>query len=173
MNNVIQQPRISTLTVEISVIKIGNNKMTLSVFDQLYESEPHDQFCNLIHSIWGKVNRSGADYVVFQKDNELRKWKIPRKEHTWGFESSIEQTISSKFISKGYFLTSASNTYDSLKKQKQHVHSIYTVSQFMNILSDDQRNEIIDEYNRHVCYTKLYNEMIDKLKESNQLFIAV
>lgn len=72
----IAQPIIETITAEISVVKIGNKQMTISVFNQLYEEEAWDKSYNILYPIWGKTNRD-KEYVIFQKGTELRKCVIP------------------------------------------------------------------------------------------------
>lgn len=172
MNNVIQQPRVSTMTVEISVIKIGNNKMTLSVFDQLYTGKPYDEYFKIIYPIWGKVNRSGDDYVIFQINNELRKIKIPRELDLYDFEESLRKstTNSSGF---GFYLRSANVRFKDWIKEPGNYYFSDVHLKFMDSLTDVDKNIIMDEYNQTSDKIKSFNDMIDKLRSSNQLFIAV
>lgn len=89
-------PRISTLTIEVSVIKIGNNKMTLSVFDQLYQESPLDDNEKIIYPVWGKVNRSEMSTSNLRYDDDFyidecnKMWNEYRKGLYWNVPKDLE-----------------------------------------------------------------------------------
>lgn len=172
MNTDLKQPHITTLTIEVSVVKIGNNKMTLSVFDQLYSSKPYDDFYKIIYPIWGKVKRPEYEYVIFQKDNELRKMMIPDKKDIFSFDESLRK---STVHSGGYGidLVSARLLFNSWLSQPGNSYAPDIHMKFFDSLNEGHRNIIIDEYNNKANPLKTFNEMVDLLTKSNQLFIAV
>lgn len=165
-------PRISTLTIEVSVIKIGNNKMTLSVFDQLYQESPLDDNEKIIYPVWGKVNRSGDDYAIFIKNNELRKFLIPRKRHIKTFLHAVEMSTSNLRYDDDFYIDECNKMWNEYRKGL-YWNVPKDLELFLHQLTAEKRDLISDEYNRIVAYNKALNESIDVLKSANQLFIAV
>ena len=197
METTLDQPRISTVMVEIKVIKIGNSKMTLSVFDQLYEDECYDsKTSKILYPVWGKVNRKDhGEYVIFLADNELRKMKIPRQARYETFEDCVQYSVDKlrgsnvDYRPRGYLLQTIKVLYEEKKeaisKEQSKIwheavdnripmeHSKSYELAFLKTLTSDELDAVQDEYNRDFNATKQYNKMIGTLLQSNQLFIAV
>lgn len=101
----LNQPHVNTLMAEINIVKIGNKQMTISVFNQLYEEDCYDEDSNIIYPIWGKVKRE-AEWVIFQKGNDLRKCLIPGIITINSFEREVRVNLihgSSSLIDEGIF----------------------------------------------------------------------
>lgn len=67
------------LTVEVTVVKIGTKQITKSFFNQLYIDDIglwDDQY-NILHDMWGKVNDNNIQWIIFRKDNTLRRCHFP------------------------------------------------------------------------------------------------
>lgn len=87
---------ITTATIEVKILQIGNRQFTLSVYDQLLEEPIIDpETGKLCGTPWGWVNRHTDCkeisklnvehlHIIWQKGNELRKaiaclpWNVPR-----------------------------------------------------------------------------------------------
>jgi hypothetical protein len=195
METILNQPRISTLMVEIKVIKIGNSKMTLSVFDQLYYDFPYNDDSKIIYPVWGKVHRSSDNYVIFIKNNELRKHIIPSKRHFQTFEIAVHYSTDGnegvwhlktvqkiyKEKKKWWDTMSYEDKVEFFKKTGSGNYwsgfpfetTSTNVKKFLDELTEEERDQVIDEYNTCVKNCKTYNDMIDQLNAANQLFIAV
>lgn len=194
METIIKEPKISTLTIEVSVIKIGNNKMTLSVFDQLYNEICYDEYFKIKYPIWGKVKRKESVDVVFQKNNELKKMTIPDKNLIYSFDQSMEYSLDVVMgfnnYRRGYYLTKTREFYND---KKEYINAIKSKcwaenrelalqlsnSQLLNkycftqSLQKFELDLILDEFNYILDGAKKFNKMIDQLENSIQLFIAV
>jgi hypothetical protein len=79
MKNKILTPQISTLIAELKIIKIGNKKMTISVFNQIQEKSCIEGYYEIGYPVWGWVLRDNYKWIIFQIGKELRKMRMPVK----------------------------------------------------------------------------------------------
>lgn len=155
-------PTIETMMVEVRVIKIGNKQMTLSVFDQLYEERPFDENWSIIYLMWGKVRRKEGDWVIFQKGNELRKWRI---------QSSSYLVSDFGFKSDGTF-----GTHPFFKGEKWNFYSWQSLSKIASALEHDFSpiNEKGEELkNAFLRAKEKEDQILGSFHLLPQLFIAV
>jgi hypothetical protein len=184
MSTKITQPMVETITAELYVVKIGNKQMTVSVYNQLYIEPCHDKDFNIIYDIWGKTNRD-EEYVIFQKGNELRKMKIPRKNKIipllkcqWIFlkyEDDLQKIISSynyKFVEMTDDERSNYILANEVKNFLRYDFTILTPEAF-EIIGSDYIDIIQHEYQKYLNETIQFNKMVDQLNAARQLFIAV
>jgi hypothetical protein len=177
MNNIIE-PKVSTITAELHVVKIGNKQMTKSVYNQLYEEQCYDKDYNLLYDIWGKTNIEG-NYVIFNKNGELRKCIIPK--YTPFHKSAFEWHVIS-FLRRHSTIAALNELLneEQIKNITQLIiirdYDYITVSdarQAMSYLTDDIINVIKSEYAILVNENNALKKLIDTLNNSTQLFIAV
>ncbi len=76
MENNIKEPKITTMSIDVKVIRIGNKQMTKAVFNQLYTERLWDDDFNVLFPIWGKVHDGDLEYAIFQKEDSLKKARI-------------------------------------------------------------------------------------------------
>jgi len=67
---------VRTAPVNIDILKIGNSRMTLSVFKQIRISKFFDQYDEPRGEILGYINKDGF-WLMWVLDEELRKTKLP------------------------------------------------------------------------------------------------
>lgn len=137
---------ISTVTVDIQTIRVGNKQMTLSIFRQLPRKSIIDDHGNLIELPWGWVNydHDGGTPFVYNHHGTLYRSDIPIEEHHH-LEIKLETTYSPprKFILEckhPYYLT-------------------------INLRFDDEQNARLHLENRLAS--------IAILETARQLFIAI
>ena len=175
---------VETITAELYVVKIGNKQMTVSVYNQLYIEPCHDNDHNILYPIWGKTNRDG-EYVIFQKGNELRKFKIPRKEKIipllkckWVFskyEEDLRKIISPfLFINIGMSDDEMEN-YRLANELREFLRWDYKelTNEAFQIIGSDYIDIIQYDYQIYLNQTMHFNKMVDQLNAARQLFIAV
>jgi len=183
MKNKLELPHISTLKAELSVVKIGNKQMTISVFKQLYNEKCYDEKFNIIYPVWGKVLRDDIEYVIFQKGDELRKCEIP---------ILLTKIMSKKDIYYRYFdgnhnghwgvyidFVNLMDNYETQLIEKGILR--YTVFgssnefeiKFMNSLTNSQLEQLDKVYKQCLPLRLNRNLMVEELHKSRQLFIAV
>ena len=176
MKTIISKPTVETITAEINVVKIGNKQMTISVFNQLYTEKCWDDEYNILYPVWGKILRD-SEYIIFQKNNELRKCEIPKNLKIDFFYHACD------FIqSKSKIIEYPNFNNDRYKE----LYSLYMISHGKNIMDwwthvkiaysalDEKLKKECDEY----CQSKIWliekqNKMVFDLKNSRQLFIAI
>lgn len=187
MTTKLNNPTIETITAEISIVRIGNKQMTISVFNQLYEEKCWDEYYNVIYPVWGKTNRE-REYIIFQKDNELRKCELPKKIKMrnyglffWDFVSenkdeihSIIPTNKKDWLGKNsvyyLFLLCDSNSYDNRFRIHEFTSYVPLAEPAVpeNILKSLKAN-----YEEYVSFIASNHNMIDYFNNQRQLFIAV
>lgn len=176
MNNTLHQPTITSMTIEVSVIRIGQKQMTLSVFDQLYFGKCYresDKSYEIIYPLWGKVKKKGTEYAVFQVENELIKMEIPEERPMYTLNESIERVIDHKY--SGYYLSSAHKLLIEMGKNHMYFHKNGEpdVAKFFDKMSKNSYENIESEWTFIKNENIRHNNMVARLKSSIQLFIAV
>lgn len=218
METKLNSPKITTLTVEISVIKIGNKQMTISVFNQLHTGVCFDENNNIIYPIWGRVNMKGVEYVIFQQGYELKKMRMIEEYTLYSYGESLVKSIKYYSPNSAHFTYNMghihTNIYEKLTLNKTDI--IYELESDMRIINQIQESDFItsfkskhariinlakkhlfntnskkdinfiesglpkdtiklikDEYRENRSITEGYNQMVNEIKKSPQLFIAI
>lgn len=171
MSNIISTPSISTILAELHVIQIGKKQMTISVFNQLYESDKcYDDDLNIIYPIWGKINRE-IEWVIFQKNNELRKQEMPLRRKPQMYNYIFAKYIKDNHESRLNMTPSLSNL---LFRISRHLEIRYSDIEELKKDLDKSICDLIDEqFQKDTKYIFKWNEMVGELQSSRQLFIAL
>ena len=191
MSNKIEIPGIATLKVELRVVRIGNKQMTKAVFNQLYEERIYDDKFNIIYPIWGKVF-DGNEYIIFQKNNELRRMRIPSIERFMHKHNLYEfMRVRLKLMHQWqklepfYWITffNEEGLEDfTIKIEKDIVYEYFEGHILIkgkeeellnNILPEKYKNELVQRFNLLIEIESTKLQLINRLKNSEQLFIAV
>lgn len=180
---------IQVRQLEISVLRVGNKQMTISVFNQLYEQKPFDSDYNLTNELWGKVNRDG-NYVIFNTEEGIRKFNISSFNHSLhanDFSDSIGKALAKKERSfeLEHMKSKLYNYFSDLDDESHISELLYQLSLdhgdlhpadyhvFSNALYGDFRAEIEIEYNEGIKRLQRRNELVHVFAQLPQLFIAV
>lgn len=110
------QTNISTIPVTIKVIEVGNKKMTISVFNQI----PQSDFFYSIHkdTFLGWVKYKDEQFLLFTKDGILLKdlvYTIP-KGVQYNYERQKEALQRGRVDADDYEYTDAIERYEKAKK---------------------------------------------------------
>ncbi len=176
---------------EISVLRVGNKQMTISVFNQLYEEKPFDQSYDLVVDLWGKVNRSDS-YVIFKSDKGIRKFNTAnfnRKIVPNSFSESLIKVFNIKTTSfeLGHM---RSKLMDFYYEQNDHEKMLYYVIRKISAdfpeeltdqdgevlkreLSGDFKIQVLNEFENGLKRLEKRNRLVDVFAQLPQLFIAV
>lgn len=171
MENNVKQPTIKTMTITVKVVKIGNSKMTLSVFDQILTGWPLDEDFNIVGTFWGKVKRRDEIFYLFEKDGEL--WKNKMKEPKFFLDDWTGISARDKKFRHGWIFHQEFDL--GMKKENYWV----TPSEFIeHIRKMKSENEpLTDEENDYVTkwfkWVQNWQEVQKTLEVQEQLFIAV
>lgn len=65
---------VTSVSIEVKVIRVGKRQMTLAVFDQLPNGTKEALDNGIFGNPWGKVQRKGEWYVITEHQGQL--WKI-------------------------------------------------------------------------------------------------
>ncbi len=182
MKTKISKPTVETITAEINVVKIGNKQMTISVFNQLYIEKCWDDEYNILYPVWGKIKRD-SEYIIFQKNNELRKCEIPKKQKIEFYEFAydfiqkyknlIKQPVSyftNPFFQELNLLYNLSHGYD---KSLSWVRTIEKVKIAYSVLDEKLKKECDEQFQSKNWLIEKQNKMVFDLNNSRQLFIAI
>jgi len=182
-----EQPTITTVSIEVKVLRIGNKQMTLSVFDQLYEESPcdsyEDELYEIAHPIWGKVRRKDENFVIFEKNGELRKYKMWGREQVYSFEGAVYFTVTRQLdhYDSDFFFPDWKKLYDLKTHSRNLPDSFYydsygkanRVKWFLSQLTEEELTSMQDQFNKALSSTNAWNNFQDILSKSEQIFIAV
>jgi len=188
----IENASINSVQVLINVVKIGQKQMTQAVFNQLYEEKPWDDFYNITQFLWGKVNYKGTDYIVFQSENELRKYEIPKKVNVPGFMYYFIDRVRWSMNVPKLFLTSKRDDLDEefktschkVGKDLQHAQTRYgmvnfevsddlSLKDFETVMTPDFYENVLEQAKTKKWWDEKRNSLADELNSQKQLFIAV
>lgn len=89
----INEVTISTVSVDIQVMRIGTKQMTLAVFRQLPSKDIFDKWGNLLATPWGWVNYDwqGGKPFVFSYEGILYRAGVPIDAH---YALTVEREVS-------------------------------------------------------------------------------
>lgn len=188
----ILQPKVETITAELFVVKIGNKQMTVSVYNQLYYEECWDKEWNIVFPVWGKTNRDG-EHLIFQKGNDLRKCRMPKNWEKLNFDNElinfikehkerIKLTMPSQYMLVIRELPEEekekASAYDLLLRITYEYNPINTITKAelekaLSVLDDVFLCEFKEIFQKRNWLYEKHEKMVDELKNSRQLFIAV
>lgn len=191
MGEDLNEPTINIRPMEISVLRVGNKQMTISVFNQLYEEKPFDQNFNIHAELWGKVNRNDS-YLIFKTTAGIRKYNIRE------FDRPIRANKLSVSIWKALAIREKSFELDQIGRKLRDYYSdkeseedsIYgyitqlttdpyfkSDERYIALLEQglygDFKIEVQNEYNLGIEKLNKRNALIEVFEKLPQLFIAV
>jgi hypothetical protein len=189
----IENASINSVQVSINVVKIGQKQMTQAVFNQLYEEKPWDDYYNITQFLWGKVNYKGTDYIVFQSDNELRKYEIPKKIEVLNFMNyfrvTAEKVINRPKVVELMFDDALSESQRALCKRikdaidtlpnirgkfmYEDASEIVSLEDFEAVMEANSFKETLEKAKAKKWWDEKYNSLVNELNSQKQLFIAV
>jgi len=187
----IENASINSVQVSINVVKIGHKQMTQAVFKQLYIGEPWDNYYNITEFLWGKVNYKGADYIVFQSENELRKCRIPRKRssfsfinYCWAYASEkinwmkLEDEFRNGNPSEAKKASMERAETELRKKnsvfpKKHKFNNDFSLNDLQQIMEEQQYQAAVEEDKNEKWWDDKWNSLVNELNSQKQLFIAV
>ena len=174
MKTKISKPTVETITAEINVVKIGNKQMTISVFNQLYTEKCWDDEYNILYPVWGKIKRN-YEYVIFQKNNELRKCHIPNNYKKIDFYDFVESYFESNkdHVKRPDY---DDPNYDILYLVYKVAHlnsSTEDRKLAYSFLTEVSKKECDEQFRLKNWLIEKQNKMVFDLNNSRQLFIAI
>lgn len=173
----LSNPEISTITAELNVIQIGNKQMTIAVFNQLYcEDCWIDEQFRILYPIWGKVKRDD-EWVIFQKGNDLRKCRIPKKCATveWGAFLGVHLNTNRDYLNKLIFKgTRPERSNGDLFRLWIHINeNRFFPENLTSYIPQDFKSQAEENYREITSLIAAQHKMVDELNNSRQIFIAV
>jgi anthranilate/para-aminobenzoate synthase component I len=165
--------------------------MTQAVFKQLYNGQPWDYYYNITEFLWGKVNYKGADYIVFQSENELKKCRIPRKGWSFSFINYCWDYASKKIdwmklkheLRNGNPSEAKKASMERTQTELRKKHSIYpkkhkfendfSLNDLQQIMEEKQYQTAVEEAKNEKWWDDKWNSLVNELNSQKQLFIAV
>ncbi len=192
MANEVNDATLKIQPMEISVLKVGNKQMTISVFNQLYEEKPYNQEFEIVAELWGKVNR-GDDFVVFKTERGVRKFNckhyyrelpanalgesiakaLDNNEHSFELNHFRRQLLDFYNDQKWDLPYSLETALDLITCEPRYrVNRDFWVD-FERSLSGEFREAVEKEYQKGLDLLAKRNSLVPVFAQLQQLFIAV
>lgn len=103
---------VSTVAVEIQIVRIGGKQMTLSVFDQVIEESILDKRAtSLKGEAIGKIRNKSKWFVLWTKNGELRKCELPILKREEPLASGALKVLREWFKKEDKSIYKEENTY--------------------------------------------------------------
>lgn len=69
-----EEATVTSVSIEVKVIRIGKRQMTLAVFDQLPNGTKEVMENGIFGDVWGKVHRKDEWHIITEYEGQL--WRI-------------------------------------------------------------------------------------------------